>query len=226
MSSSRSTFSSSSSSSSTSSVSGTATSSSQSESSSSLTDQAIGTRTLTASYKVTATTTIKNVLDDRTVVQAKISNTFADIKFATGIAANQATRAWQLKGDTITAGSTHDIDLYDLAGEDIGGGLGRDGLGQLMTQKQVVAYVLKHASGAGQLEVMPTNPANYATWFPPMLESTGAALRTGGAVTLAQPTAGAFAVTDASSHMIRLGAYGGDVTYNLYVLARHYGTSS
>ena len=163
------------------------------------------------------------MLDDGSRASVNVRSTFLNQIFATGIEGNQATRAWQLKEDTITAGSTDDIDLYDLAAQDIGCGLGRDALGQLMTHRQMVGFLLKHVSGAGYLEVMPTNPANYATWVPTMLVANGNALLAGGVVMLMQPAARALPVVDASSHMLRLGAESGDVTYSLYLLGRHYG---
>jgi hypothetical protein len=208
----------------TSSSSSSAVLTSSSSSSSSGTDQAIGTRTISGKLTGTLKTTIKNVLDDGTPVDAAIDISLMNFSFKTGIGANQATRAWQNKTKTITSGSTVDIDLYDFASIDIGSGLGRDHVGQLLTVKQVVAIILKQLSGAGRLEVMPTQPANYCTWVPVMTVALGSALKSGGVVTLAHPQASSpLTIADASSHVLRLGANGGDVTYSLYVLARHYG---
>jgi len=187
------------------------------------TDQATGRRTLTATISCNISSTITNRLDDGTLVQAKVNRTMGSFSFATGIADNQATRAWQQKSETILSGTTKDIDLYDFADEDIGGGLGRDHLGQLLILKQSVAFMLKHISGAGRLEMMPTQPANYATWVPSLTVSAGSALRAGGAVALVQPKSAAMAVADGSSHILRLGANGGDVVYSLYLLGRHHG---
>jgi len=147
-----------------------------------------------------------------------------DLLLTTGIADNKATRAWRLKDGAIGSGSTKDIDLYDLVGDDIGAGDGRDALGQLMVQKQVVAFIVEKTGGAGRLELMPTNPSNYCTWVPTLTVDAGNALKTGGVAMLVQPKASALPVVDASSHKMRLGAVGGTVTYDLWLVSRHYGT--
>lgn len=198
--------------------------SSSSSSSCSFTDQAVGTRALNGSFKLLATSTIKNILDDGTNVPATIAQTFLNFTITTGIGNNQATRAWQRKTTSIASGQTEDVDLYDFDTTDIGAGLGRDGVGQLVTIKQVVAIVIKKISGDGSLEVMPTNPAGYATWIPTLTVANGSALKTGGVVALATSKASSpWTVADATSHMLRLKANGGSVVYSLYVLARHYG---
>jgi len=169
--------------------------------------------------------TITNVIDDGSSASvAAMKGRLLDLVLTTGIADNKATRAWRLKDGSIGSGSTKDIDLYDLVGEDIGAGDGRDALGQLMVQKQIVAFVLEKTGGAGLLELMPTNPANYCTWVPVLTVAAGNALKTGGLALLVQPAASALRVTDASSHKMRLGASGGAVTYDLWLVSRHYGT--
>jgi hypothetical protein len=143
--------------------------------------------------------------------------------FATGIEDNQATRLWWSKSRTITSGNTEDIDLYDFALQDEGAGLGRDGIGQLLFLKQVVGWIVKQTGGTGRLEINPTNPANYATWIPSLTVATGGALKADGAVTLLQPKQSAMRITDGSSHIVRFGANGGDIVYNIYLIGRHYG---
>jgi hypothetical protein len=171
-----------------------------------------------------ATSTIKNILDDGTIVPAIIAETFINITLRTGILASQATRAWQRKSQTLATGETEDIDLYDFDTTDIGAGLGRDGLGQLVTTKQIVALILKHVSGSGSLELMPTNPSGYATWVPTLTVAAGSALKTGGVMMLGTTKVSSpWTIADGSSHVLRLKANGGSVVYSLYVLARHYG---
>jgi hypothetical protein len=179
---------------------------------------------LHGTLKATWKTTLKNLLDDgSTSATATHSYSLLNKTLTYGIADGKATRAWQVKSRSISSGNTEDIDLYDYATVDLGAGLRRDGIGQLAAYKQVVGFIIKCASGAGSLEVMPANPSNHVAWMPSLTVANGGALRSGATMALIQPKSTAFTITDASSHMLRLGANGGAVSYNLYVLARHYG---
>ena len=181
----------------------------------------MSTRSAESEVKLTFSATIKNTLDDGQVAQVLLSDTVISGNLASGVDANQANRAWARKSHTLASGNTEDIDLYDFADIDIGAGLGNDGLGLPMALEEVVTFCIKQTSGAGRLELMPTNPSNYATWVPQLTVALGSALKAGGLLLLHQPDEDAFDIEDGSSHMMRVGANGGDIVYDLYLVGRH-----
>lgn len=181
----------------------------------------MATRSAEAEVKVIFSATLKNTLDDGQVATVTIGDTVVSGKLQDGVEANQVSRVWADKSRSIDSGSTEDIDIYDFAGEDIGAGDGCDGLGQAIEMEEIVTFAIKHVSGTGRLELMPTNPANYWACAPALTVANGGALKAGGVFLMHQPSATGFPVTDASSHKIRLGANGGAVVYDIYILGRH-----
>jgi len=178
-------------------------------------------RSAESEVKLIFSTTIKNTLGDGEVASVSLGDTVVSGKMTNGVEASQVSRAWKDKDRALSSGNTEDVDLYDFAAQDIGAGNGNDGLGQAMALEEVVTFCIKHVSGTGSLELMPTNPANYATWVPSLTVANGGALKAGGLILMHQPAADAFDITDASSHIIRIGANGGDLVYSLYVMGRH-----
>lgn len=163
---------------------------------------------------------LRNTLTDLTVASIAGGGGLLNATLTDGNGENMVNRMWQRIGVEILTGATADIDLYDFAGIDIGGGAGKDGLGQAMDLEEIVFLCLIKTAGAGSLEVMPANPSNYWTCMPQHTVARGNALKTNGLILLYQPNHQAFDVFDASSHVIRLGANGGAVTYSLYIWGR------
>jgi len=165
--------------------------------------------------------TYRNTLSDGNIAAVSVGTKFLTQVLTSGVEGTQANRAWARTGATITSGATSDIDLYDFAGIDIGGGAGNDGLGQAMALEEIVAIAIHQTAGAGRLEIMPANPANHCTWMPSLTVANGGALKSGGVLMMVQTNTDAFDISDGVSHMIRLGANGGNVTYAMYILGRH-----
>ena len=181
----------------------------------------MSTRSAEAEVKLIFSSTIKNTLDDGQVASVTVGDTLISGKLRDGVEVNQISRAWCDTDRSLASGNTEDIDIYDFAGEDIGAGDGRDGLGLLIEMDEVVTFCVRHVSGAGRLELMPTNPTAYCTWVPSLTVTNGGALKAGGLFLMHQPAADGFDVQDGVSHVIRIGASGGDIVYNLYIVGRH-----
>lgn len=180
-------------------------------------------RSAETTIKLDFSSTIKNTLKGGLVASLKVGQSVLSSSLANGIGAGQVNRAWKETSITITSGATLDIDLYGFVGRDIGSGLGRDGLGQLMSISQIVFLAIKQTAGPGQLEIMPTAPTNSVKWVPAGLATVanGGALRPGGTRVWYRDDADAFDVSNASNHLLRLGASGGAVTFDLLVAARN-----
>jgi hypothetical protein len=182
----------------------------------------MGTRSITATeVSVTVKSTIRNTLSDNQTAQLQHGQLFLSGAISDGVSAGEVNRAWEDRARTLASGATEDIDLYDLGAIDIGAGAGCDGLGQAIILEEIVTLVIKHVSGTGKLEIMPTNPTAYATWVPKMTVALGNALKAGGLLLMHQPDTAAFDISDTVSHVIRLGANGGDLVYDIMILGRH-----
>lgn len=177
-------------------------------------------RSATSEIKLTFQSTVRNVLTDGTVASAAHTGTLLTGKINSGVSASQANRAWALVDATLAAGGTIDLDLYDLALIDIGAGLGNDAVGQEMALEEIVTLIIAQTGGAGRLEIMPHLPIGALDWVPTLTVANGAALKDGGIFMLHQPDEDAFDVIDGVSHVLRLGANGGALTYSVYLLAR------
>lgn len=139
---------------------------------------------------------------------------------ANGTSANQADRIWQDNARFLASGGTFDLDLYDFGTEDIGGGAGRDALGQTITLAEVVALLVVNKSiSTGSLLVGGKGTA--AAWTSPFSSNTDKiTLKPGGAKLLYAPTDPAYAVVDSTNHILKFEASGGTCTYDVAVLGR------
>lgn len=159
---------------------------------------------------------------------ASVKNSFAftpETTFTTGTGANQFDRPWFAEGRTINSGNSEDLDLYDLASFDIGAGAGVDALGQAMTNAELVALAIwNRASSVGTLFIGAKNTtAAFQSLFHVngMLDDTaGTLIAPGGMVAWVNPQNPAYVITDATNHLLKLAASGGNVTYDCLFFAR------
>lgn len=181
----------------------------------------MSTRAASTTVKLELTSTITNTLSASRVAAAALGKQYLSATLATGVSANQANRVWEDTDRSLISDQVEDIDLYAFGNIDLGAGLGKDALGQTMAMEEVVIFMLQQTGGTGRLEVMPSNPVNYAPWIPSLTVAKGNALKSGGILFLYQPDTDAFDVEKNVSSVMRLHASGGTVTYNLVVVGRH-----
>lgn len=166
---------------------------------------------------------LQNLLTDSNVVSVNHPNLNYKPTLSSGVDASQANRGWQSKTRTLQNGVSEDIDLYDLGAIDIGAGLGNDGVGQAVEPNEeivAVAIVNDNAVTAdGMLEIEPSS-TNGWTSIGTHTNTTKGALRGQGVLFKCQIANTGFEVTDGSSHRIKLTAYGGSVSYSIYLMAR------
>lgn len=185
----------------------------------------MSTRTAISDIRLKFKSVLNFLMDDGWLSALTMGGWIVRQRLQTGVETNQANRAWEYEA-TIASGDTLDMNLYGMDGIDIGGGAGNDGLGQPLALEEIVNLVIYHVSGAGSLEVMPTDPANKLRWVPTLTVASGGALKAGGAMMMHQPHTDAYDVDGANWETLRLRAMGGDVTFHVYVLARHDDTAS
>lgn len=176
--------------------------------------------------QVQMTAQLINTLDDASTTVHNVGGTIINKTLTSGLDTDQANRAYALTGETIVSGATQDLDLYDFAGTDIGAGDGADGVGQAMDIEEIVGLMIYQTAGPGRLEIMPTNPSNYVAWMPAQTVANGGALNSGGVRLWWETNTDALDIEDATSHMLRLKANGGNVTYSLYLFGRSSDTTT
>jgi hypothetical protein len=118
-------------------------------------------------------------------------------------------------GKTLTDATNLDLDLYDLGAFDLGNGAGRDSAGQAHTNATIHYMRIKCDSGSTGSLVVDSSQANgWTAWLP-----SGTTTLAPGSMIQGYWPAG-LAVTDASNHILRLTASGGDATYSIEFLSK------
>ena len=165
---------------------------------------------LSAALRATLTDTIETV--------NRVANAGAGVSLslANGTSANQADQFIQDLTRTITSGNNEDLDLFDLAGF----AQATDPLKNTITFADVTGILIINASSsAGNLRV--GNNGTTAAWD---------AFLQGDAHEFTLPPDSFFcigtrndpgwAVADTTSHLLRMAANGGNVTYGIHLLGR------
>jgi len=168
--------------------------------------------------------TLQNLLvDEATYVAAAQGAAYSPATaLSSGTAANKADRIWTSLARALASGGNESIDLYDFGSLDIGGGAGRDAVGQLITLAEIVAILIQNnASSAGGLII--GGEGSGAAWNSGFGGSDSAVTPTiapGGWWQLFTPADPALVVTDTTNHLLKIAATGGAVTYDIHILGR------
>jgi hypothetical protein len=187
----------------------------------------MGTRSANGEVRLVLTNNIVNEMTDGQQATASLGETVLTGRLTSGVSEEEYSRGWTDER-TLTSGNSEDIDFYDLGSIDVGAGAGLDALGQAMAMLEIVTIIIVQTGGTGRLQINATDPSNKLAWMPTLTVANGGALRPPttenarySCFMMHMPHSDALPVTDASSHMVRFGASGGDVTYAIHLLARH-----
>ena len=173
-----------------------------------------------AQLACTLTNTIDGGARTAQVVQGFTAN--PPTAFTSGTTASKADIVWSDTDRAILSGANDDLDLYDLGSIDIGGGAGKDALGNAIAIAEIVAILIRNDStstgsliiggeGSGAAWNSPFNASDTATMGP---------IAPGGWFYLFNPADPAWTVADATNHLLRINASGGNVTYDIAFLGR------
>lgn len=177
-------------------------------------------RSAKVTVSLTVSAVIRNTLVNSAVAQASIGGSIIQDSLTDGVSASEVNRVWFDEARTLASGDSEVIDVFDFAGEDIGAGDGKDGLGLALAVEEIVGIAIVQAAGAGSLEIEP-DASNGLDAIGIHTVATGGALKLGGLYFKYSPDTDAFDIIDASNHRIKFTANGGAVTYGVYILARH-----
>jgi hypothetical protein len=187
----------------------------------------MGTRSANGEVRLVLTNNIVNEMTDGQQATASLGETILTGRLTDGVSEEEYSRGWTDER-TLASGASEDIDFYDLGAIDVGAGAGLDALGQAMAMLEIVTIIIVQTGGTGRLQINATDPSNKLAWMPTLTVANGGALRPPttenarySCFMMHMPHSDALPVTDASSHMVRFGASGGDVTYAIHLLARH-----
>jgi len=193
----------------------------------------MGTRSISGViFKVSLSATITNMLKGSTPASAKQpslsysqSAKQPSLSYSqtieNGIGAGQANRGWQGVSLGLDGGSSQVIDLYDMAGINIGAGDGKDGVGQPVDFEEIVAIAIVNDNAIGDAGALEIEPDETNGWTPigsGFTAANGGALYGQGIFTMGQPAEAGFNVVDGSSHRIKLTAVYGYVAYSIYLV--------
>ena len=179
--------------------------------------------TIAVSFKVNGS--MMNVLENAagpSINHPSFSFTRSGSALSNGCGNEQANRAWQSKDRAIVNGATETLDLYDLAGVDIGAGAGLDALGQAIIFEEIVQIIIVNENAIGAAGILEIEPTAGVGWTPigTHTVATGGALYGQGLLIKQQLDERGFDIDDGVNHQIDLSAVGGDVTYSIYILGR------
>ena len=186
-------------------------------------------RTAQGQVTVNVTSTITNNLTNtsKTSNSQVGSSTFVTQALTSGVQANEINRAWEDTTIDITSGNDLEINLGSFAGLDIGGGVGKDALGQTMDLEEIVFIGIKNTSTAltdGSdgpfLEVKPSTASGW-TAIGEHTVANGGRLGPGGALMKFAPGEAGFDIQVGTSDRITLEAVGGDVSVQVVILGRN-----
>ena len=162
----------------------------------------------------------KNVLTDSEEVKHESDYTFAG-PLKTGTETNQADRLYVSKSRTLADTAFEHFDLYDLGSYDIGAGAGKDQLGQDWSSAEIVTLAVFSAStSTGDVLVGGIGSANAWNSGFNGSDSSEVVVKPGGFIAMHAPSDPAYACANLSNHALKILASGGDVTYDVVVVAR------
>ncbi len=116
---------------------------------------------------VKLTATVKNTLNDGTVVGAAHPALNYAPNLTSGAEANQANRGWQSLNRQLGSGGTETIDIFDMAGIDLGAGEGADGAGQSMSPiEEIVGIAIVNNNAVGASGILEIEPDATNGWSP------------------------------------------------------------
>ena len=173
------------------------------------------------------TATLANAIDNG-VQSATVTQGFSlspSTTLANGTSANQCDRVWSSTARALSSGGSENIDMYDLAAFDIGGGAGKDATGQAFNNVECVALLIRcNATSAGTLIIGGEGSA--AAWQSPFMvsgslsDTAQVTIGIGGWLLLFAPADPAYPIADTSNHLLKIAASGGAATYDAAILFR------
>lgn len=157
--------------------------------------------------------------------QATWGEALDTITLTTGAEDDQINRAVSKKSIALASAGTLTLDVFDFAGFDVGGGDGRDQLGQTLALNEVVGVlVVLHKGSNGALKIgAEGSGACWNSMFDGR-DDAGVVIRATaanpGVFLLASPSTTGYEVTDGSNHLLKFEAIGGSVTFSLHLIGR------
>jgi hypothetical protein len=172
--------------------------------------------------QIKMTGSLTNTLTDGSAATVSCPNANYSDSITNGLGSGSADRSWQkVNGSIAEHGEQIVFDLEDMEGIDIGAGAGLDALGQAVDWENIVALIVVNENAAGAAGLLEVLPADDEGWTPvgSHTQAVGGALKPQGILCKYQPEEGGLDIS-ATSHRLTLRAYGGAVTFSIYILAR------
>lgn len=166
---------------------------------------------------------ISSAEDD--TAEAQWGEAITAIQLTTGVEDGQINRAIGKRSNTLASGGILTIDVYDFAGIDAGGGLGRDKIGQEMALDEIVGLlvVLKAGSAGGLAIGAEGSGAAWNSMFNGRDDASVLIRATStipGIFLAFNPNTLGWTVADVVNHLLKFEAVGGDVDFSWVIIGR------
>ena len=159
---------------------------------------------------------LEGTLSNGTSGATNIENLSVSESFSNGTGANQAQRMWVSEGRTLAGSAAEDLDMFDLAAFDIGGGAGNDGLGLSHAITAVKGLWIRNHSTSGGALVVGNKNASTAWNSIFNASDTGAiTLPAGATFCYCDPSAAGAAVADTTNHLLTFTDAGSGCTFDV-----------
>lgn len=177
----------------------------------------------TLAPRITATFTNTLTADGQSVASTVTAdlNLLPIFQFTDGTTSGKADKILKISGRSITSGNSETIDMYDLASFDIGGGAGKDNLGQTVALADAcVVMIVNRSTSTGDLVI--GNDGTTAAWNSPFSGSDTASttINPDGIWLVATRDDPGFVIADTTNHLLKLAASGGTVVYDAIIIGR------
>lgn len=166
-----------------------------------------------------------NIQNTDPQASAIVGESVSLVQLLTGIGEDQINRAISKRDIELADDSFISIDLFDFAGFDAGAGDGKDALGQSNAWNQVVMIlVILKAGSLGALRIggEGTGAAFNSPWDgnDSARNIIRATENLPGVFLIMNPDAAGYEVTDATNHLLKFHAVGGEVTFSVCLFGR------
>lgn len=168
-----------------------------------------------------------NAINSEDVVKATFVRILKAVSLTTGTGDDQCDRGWRVKERALDNASEN-IDIFDFAGFDIGGGDGNDMLGLDLTLAEIAAWmIVLHEGSVGDLQIgglgattawnslFGTPADDNALLVLPQPSSTQPTIIMG--ICSGDP---AWPVADVTNHLLKIEAMTGLCSYSVYLAGR------
>jgi len=174
-------------------------------------------------FQLRMTGSLQNVLTDGSTTQVSQPSLNHKPTLTSGFGAGQINRVWESKSRVLAADDQEIFDLYDMVGIDIGGGAGRDALGQTVAYEEIAAIAIINENSVSSTGTLEVTPSSSEGWTPigSHTNANGGEISAQGCLVKAGFGEVGYDVPSDGNSRITVKALNAAVTYSIHIFARN-----